>query len=500
MSSTPLSTTAVAPPESTLVSSARLSTRVKICYSIGELPIAIRMASFNNFLLFFYTNVTMLSPSLAGLALALGRVWDGINDPLVGYLSDNTTSRFGRRRPYLFASVIPLGVTFYLLWSPPEGLGSWGNFVYLAAAYMIMDGCFTFYSTPYLALGAELSRDYHERTQVVTSRAVVHSLGALLALICFSRVVGVSPTVLQESAGAVPLTQAPAVLRSGFAQMGALLAGTMVLSGIIAFYGTREIVFAGSNQPMSFAAFFRTFASTLRNRPFRIKLLSFAFLVFAWALHQPLTLYVYRDWLAMEEHIPTIMTLFFLSMMLSLGIWGRLAGRIGKNRAFQFCLAWSVAILLLFPFMRADMPYQWFYVFIVFIGLGAGGYALPASIVADIIDYDELQTGQRREGAFFGFWTLIMKMMGALAIAAVGFGLDAIGYQPNRQQTGATLVGLKILYGPVPACFLLLSLLIFLRFPLTRESHVAIQQQLQARRNNAAPSPFSHERPTPDAS
>lgn len=490
MSSTPLSTTAVAPPESTIVSSARLSTRVKICYSIGELPIAIRMASFNNFLLFFYTNVTMLSPSLAGLALALGRVWDGINDPLVGYLSDNTTSRFGRRRPYLFASVIPLGVTFYLLWSPPEGLGSWGHFVYLAAAYMIMDGCFTFYSTPYLALGAELSRDYHERTQVVTSRAVVHSLGALLALICFSRVVGVSPTVLQESAGAVPLTQAPAVLRTGFAQMGALLAGAMVLSGIIAFYGTREIVFAGSNQPMSFAVFFRTFASTLRNRPFRIKLLSFAFLVFAWALHQPLTLYVYRDWLAMEEHIPTIMTLFFLSMMLSLGIWGRLAGHIGKNRAFQLCLAWSVAILLLFPFMRADMPYQWFYVFIVFIGLGAGGYALPASIVADIIDYDELQTGQRREGAFFGFWTLIMKMMGALAIAAVGFGLDAIGYQPNRQQTEATLVGLKILYGPVPACFLLLSLLIFLRFPLTRESHVAIQQQLQARRNNAAPSPL----------
>lgn len=484
MSSTPLSTPAVASQESTIVPSARLSTRVKICYSVGELPIAIRMASFNNFLLFFYTNVTMLSPSLAGLALALGRVWDGFNDPLVGYLSDNTTSRFGRRRPYLFASVIPLGVTFYFLWSPPEGLESWGNFVYLAAAYMIMDGCFTFYSTPYLALGAELSRDYHERTQVVTSRAVVHSLGALLALTCFSRVVGVSPTVLQESTGAIPLTQAPEVLRTGFAQMGALLAGTMVLSGVIAFYGTREVVFAGNSQPMSFAAFFRTFASTLQNRPFRIKLLSFTFLVFAWALHQPLTVYVYRDWLTMGEHIPTIMTLFFLSMMLSLGIWGKLAGRIGKNRAFQLCLAWSVTILLLFPFMRADMPYQWFYVFMVFIGLGAGGYALPASIVADIIDYDELQTGQRREGAFFGFWTLIMKMMGALAIAAVGFGLDAIGYQPNQQQTEATLVGLKMLYGPVPACFLLLSLLIFLRFPLTRESHAEVQQVLQERKRH----------------
>jgi sugar (glycoside-pentoside-hexuronide) transporter len=455
---------------------------VRICYSIGELPIAIRMASFNNFLLFFYTNVTMLSPALAGMALALGRVWDGLNDPLVGYLSDNTTSRFGRRRPYLFASVIPLGVTFYLLWSPPGGLSTWGNFVYLAAAYMIMDGCFTFYSTPYLALGAELSRDYHERTQVVTTRAVVHSLGALLALICFSRVVGVSPTELQEGAGTVASTQAPELLRIGFAQMGAFLAGTMILSGIIAFYGSRELTFGGNSQPMSFAAFFRTFASTLRNRPFRIKLLSFAFLVFGWALHQPLTIYVYRDWLTMGEHIPTVMTLFFVSMMFSLGLWGRLAGRIGKNRAFQLCLAWSITVLCLFPLMRADMPRQWFYVFIIFIGLGAGGYALPASLVADIIDYDELQTGQRREGAFFGFWTLVMKMMGALAIACVGFGLDIIGYQPNQQQTDATLFGLKILYGPVPACFLLLSLLIFFRFPLTRESHAEIQQALQARR------------------
>jgi GPH family glycoside/pentoside/hexuronide:cation symporter len=478
--------TSVATTAPTPVSHSRLSLPVKICYCIGELPVAIRMASFNNFLLFFYTNVIMLSPSLAGLALALGRVWDGINDPLVGYLSDNTTSRFGRRRPYLFASVIPFGVTFYLLWSPPNALGVWGNFIYLAAAYMVMDACFTFYSTPYLALGAELSRDYHERTQVVTTRAIVHSLGALFALICFSRVVGVSPSAVQEGAGAITSTYAPALLREGFAWMGMLLAGVMVVSGLVAFSGSRELSTQNGGQRVSFSAFFRTFAATLRNRPFRIKLLSFSFLVLGWALHQPLTLYVYRDWLTMGEHIPTIMTLFFLSTMFSLGLWSRLAGRVGKNRAFQLCLTWSIAILLLFPLMRADMPRQWFYAFIIFIGLGAGGYALPASIVADIIDYDELQTGQRREGAFFGFWTLVMKIMAALAVAFVGFGLDVIGYQANQHQTEATLQGLKILYGPVPAFFLFCSLLIFRRFPLTRENHAVIQQQLQARRQNPA--------------
>ncbi|MBI3249154.1 MAG: MFS transporter [Deltaproteobacteria bacterium] len=467
-------------------SPARLSPLVKLCYSLGEIPIAIRMASFNNFLLFFYTNVIMLSPSLAGLALALGRVWDGINDPLVGYLSDNTTSRFGRRRPYLFASVIPLGLTFYLLWNPPDGLGTWGNFAYLALAYMLMDGCFTFYSTPYLALGAELSRDYHERTQVVTARAVVHTLGAVFALVCFSRVVGTSPTAIQEGVALGVSTLSPELLRVGFASVGALLAVVMIGGGFIAFSGSREGKLTGSGQQLSFAAFFRSFTATLHNRPFRIELLSFGFLVFAWALHQPLTLYVYRDWLAMEAQVPTVMTLFFLATLISLGLWARLARHVGKNRAFQLCVLWSILVLSLFPLMRADMPHHWFYLFVIFIGLGAGGYALPASIVADIIDYDELQTGERREGLFFSLWTLVMKVTAALAIGCVGFGLDFIGYLPNQPQTEATLQGLKLLYGPIPAMFLLVSLLIFRRFPLTQESHADIQRQLQERRTRGA--------------
>ncbi len=463
-------------------SPARLSPLVKLCYSLGELPVAIRMASFNNFLLFFYTNVIMLSPWLAGLALALGRVWDGLNDPLVGYLSDNTTSRFGRRRPYLFASVLPLGLTFYLLWNPPDGLGAWGNFAYLALAYMLMDGCFTFYSTPYLALGAELSRDYHERTQVVTARAIVHTLGAVLALVCLSRIVGTSPSAIQEGVALGVSGQSSELLRNGFAGAGALLALVMIGGGLIAFSGSREGAIITAPQRLSFSAFFRSFVATLRNRPFRIQLYAFAFLVFAWALHQPLTLYVYRDWLAMEAQVPTIMTLFFLATLVSLGLWARLARHVGKNRAFQLCLLWGMVVLVAFPLMRADMPHAYFYVFVIFIGLGAGGYALPASIVADIIDYDELQTGERREGLFFSLWTLVLKVTAALAIGCVGFGLGFIGYLPNQTQTEATLLGLKIMYGPIPALFLFISLLIFRRFPLTQAMHADIQRQLQERR------------------
>jgi len=469
------------PPEPTTTPTPRLSMAAKVSYGIGDIPVAVRQSAVLNFLLFFYTNVVMLSPSLAGLALAIGRIWDGVNDPIVGYLSDNTASRFGRRRPYLLASTVPLGLSFFLLWSPPQGLGSLGNFLFLAATYILMDTFFTFYATPYLALGAELSRDYHERTQVVTMRALFHGLGAVIAILCLSKVVGGSPATLQEGAtlpAALPLE----VLRGGFAKVGALLGGIIILSGIIAFYGSRETPPPNSKERVSFGAFFRHLTTTLKNQPFRIVILTFAVMTLGAALHQPLTVYVFRDWLAMGHQLPTVMSLYLAATMLSLGLWTRLARQIGKNRAFQFCILWSVLLLSIFPFFRADMPRQLFYLFIVFAGLGAGGYVLPTSIAADVIDYDELLTGQRREGAFFGLWTLTMKLVAALAIALAGVALDLIGYIPNQAQSDSTLLGLKILYGPVPAFFFFLSFLIFLRFPLTRESHAEIQRQLQERR------------------
>ena len=459
----------------------RLSRGVKISYGIGDIVLAIRHSSILNFLLFFYTNVIMLSPSLAGLALAIGRIWDGVNDPLVGYLSDSTTSRLGRRRPYLLASVLPLGLTFFLLWSPPQGLGSWGNFLFLTFAYILMDAFFTLYATPYLALGAELSRDYHERTQVATVRALFHGLGAVLALICLSKIVGGSAATLQEGTVALPVTLPPEVLRTGFAKVGALLGGVMVLCGLVAFYGSRELLPPRTGERVSLSAFWRGLMGTLQNRPFRVVLLTFALMSLGGSLHRPLTIYIFSDWLGMEQQLPAVMFLFLLSAMLSLGLWTRLARRLGKNRAFQLCIAWSVLVLSLFPLLQADMPRQVFYLFIIFAGLGAGGYEIPPSIAADVIDHDELRTGQRREGAFFGVWTLMMKLVAAAAIALVGVALDLIGYVPNQPQSVSTLWGLKMLYGPVPAFFLFLSLLIFRRFPLTQESHAEIQRQLQAR-------------------
>jgi GPH family glycoside/pentoside/hexuronide:cation symporter len=474
----PLSSPSVSPK---VVSRPQLPLLVKLSYGVGDLAVAIRLTAVRDFLLFFYTNVVMLNPSLAGLALAIGRLWDGVNDPLVGYLSDSTTSRFGRRRLYLLVSVLPLGVCFYLLWSPPLGLGAMGNFVFLAIMYMLMDACFTLYATPYLALGAELSQDYHERTQIVATRTVFHGLGAFIAVTCLSKVVGGSPTMLPDSAAALSSTLPPTGARQGFAQVGALLAGVMIFAGLIAFYGSRETPPSSQTVQLSFRSFINALRSTLDTQPFRVLIYTFAVMTLGASIHQPLTVYVFRDWLAMGQQLPTLMTLYLAAVLLSLGSWTHLARRIGKNRAFQVCILWSVAALSVFPVLRADMPSWVFYMFLILAGFGAGGYILPLSIAADVVDYDELHSGQRREGAFFGLWTLTMKLM-AVGILLVGMSLDLIGYMPNQAQSPFTLWSLKILYGPIPALFFLASFFIFLRFPLTREHHADIQQQLQLRR------------------
>jgi Na+/melibiose symporter-like transporter len=160
----------------------RLSLWEKAVYGFGDVLIAIRMSSFQFYLLPFYTDVVLLSPWFAGVGKMIRMVRDGVNDPLCGYLSDRTRTSLGRRRPFLLGAAIPIGVAFGALWSPPSGLQPSLAFLYLVVAFLVMDTACSLYATPYLALGTELSDDYHERTQLAPFRVLFHPIGLFVGV------------------------------------------------------------------------------------------------------------------------------------------------------------------------------------------------------------------------------------------------------------------------------------------------------------------------------
>lgn len=453
----------------------RLSAWQRIVYGVGDLNVAVRLSAFQWWLLPFYTDVVLLGPALAGTGRMLGLVWDAINDPLTGWLSDRTRSRLGRRRPYLLGAAVPMGLTFALLWMLPAGLGQGAALLWFVVTYVVLDTCFTLYATPYLALGAELSEDYDERTKLSAARSFFHVIGLFLG--------GLVPGAILAAYGDDRA--------AGYAAMGLTIGAAMALVALFTGTFVRERPQAATSDAgeASLRGFARGLRTTAGNRAFRVMLVTFAFLSIGGGIHNMVVPYALRSWLGMSETaVPAVIAVYVVSFVVSLPLWTAAAARLGKDGALRACMLWSIVALASLPIVfEPGMSAVRMGAFLLFAGLGAGGWAvIPVAITAAVVDTDELETGQRREGAYFGVWTLALKLANALAAGVVGMGLELSGYVPNTAQAPGAILGIQLLYGPIPALFLLAGLVAFRRFPLTRERHAAVQEALARRRTAAA--------------
>jgi GPH family glycoside/pentoside/hexuronide:cation symporter len=271
--------------------------------------------------------------------------------------------------------------------------------------------------------------------------------------------------------------------REAYATIGVLLAGVMLVGGVIAFLGTREPPLPEKAERASLRGLFADLRATLRLRSFRIIVAGSAIAICGSSINQAFAFYVFRDSFGAAQSAGLVIAVYLLAATFSFPFWAAAAGRFGKNLAFAVCLLWSVVALSFSPAVSAEWPLAALLAFIVVAGLGVGGYVLPLAIVADVFDEDELESGKRREGAFFGIWTLAMKLAAAAGIAIAGLLLPYLGYVPGaEQQSPATMWALKLAWGPLPALFFVGTILVVRRFPLDRERVRAIQAELAARR------------------
>jgi len=438
----------------------KLPTRTKVFYGIGDLGNAVVNSAIQFFLMKFYTDGALVPPALAGNALLIGKAWDAVNDPLFGWFTDKTKSRFGKRRVFMIFGAIPLAIAIALLWFVPTQDRIW-TFVWIALTFILFDTVWTLTNVPYYALTSELTDDYDERSSLTTYRMVMAVPAYLVGAALTPAIVGLF-----------------AVQRTGYAFIGiayGILAGTVLL---ISAAGFRERTDLAISQPE--ASPFKSLLVALKNKAF-IWLCGIYFVVnISFAFIKILMAYYIEYQLLMAAEISLVMGLMLICVTISLPFWQWLSRRMDKGPAYALgMLVGALAVMLTFFLPHASTPL--IYIVSVLAGFGfSAQWIFPWAMVADVGDYDRAETGQQRSGMYYGVWGLATKISEALALAAVGWILTGFGYVPNVEQTPHTLLGIRLFFGLIPAGFILLSLPLLFKYPITRKSHAMVRAKLDA--------------------
>ncbi|UCD56732.1 MAG: MFS transporter [Candidatus Hydrogenedentota bacterium] len=443
----------------------KLSMREIVSYGLPRFGSAIMFLAVVVYLPKFYTDDLLLSPALIGLTFLIARFWDAATDPVMGYVSDRTKSRMGRRRPYFLVSAVPVAIAYFLLWSPPHGLRDWGLFYYVTAAYLLTYTFWTIFSIPHHSLGAELTMDYHERTLLTGVREGLGVLGTLVATL--------APPAFAIVFGSK---------HKGYSYLAALTGLTTAVFIFIAFFNLRENPEFQKQHPIALKEGLK---ALFKNRPFRTLLVAFVIALMGNSLVPVLTLYIADYVVKVPRIAPVIIVSYLLMASVSILFWTRLSRRIGKREAWSYALVLSSVVFAISTYYHEGTWLIW----IILAGLAGFGYgctlALAYSMMADVIDLDELETGRRREGAYFGIWFFVEK--GAVGLTAyIGLQTLAImGYVPNVEQSLRVVWSMKFLYSILPAVCFGACYFFLRRYPITQKEHERIRAEIQLKKGSS---------------
>jgi glycoside/pentoside/hexuronide:cation symporter, GPH family len=470
--------------DSTAPMSEKLNFSTKLAYGAGDLGPAMTANVLAFFLLFFFTNVAGLDPALAGSVLMIGKVWDAVNDPIVGMLSDRTHSRWGRRHPWMLFGAIPFGLFFVLQWVVPP-LSHWGLFWYYVIIGIFFNSFYTAVNLPYTALTPELTQDYNERTSLNSFRFMFSIGGSILSLIVAQLIFAwVKPPGGNNDCN------------NGVLQYFVLGTVTAVMSVIPLYWcvwGTRKRVAQSERQRLAAPASPEIpFAEQLRivfsNRPFLYVIGIYFCSWLAVQITASIIPYFVVNWMQAESQFIFVLIAVQATAMAMLLVWSKLSDRYGKKAVYGMGMGfWIIAQAGLFLLQPGQIG--WMYFLAVMAGVGVStAYLIPWSMVPDVIELDELQTGQRREGVFYAFMVLLQKIGLAAGLFLLGQGLAWSGFlervpcKPAPVQPASALLGIRIAIGPLPTVMLLLGLVLAYFYPITREVHAEILLKLQERK------------------
>ena len=443
----------------------KLTRRDKWSYGVGDVGFSLTYTIIAAYFAIFLTDVVGLAPAVAAAAIFIGRSSDYINDPIIGYISDRTHSRWGRRRPFLLFGAIPFALVYILLWWIPPFQNPIALAVYYALAYMLFDIAATFVYMPYFALTPELTSDYDERTSLTTTRMFFSILGGLIAFTLPLIIVrGFQP----ENAGRILL-------------MGASFGLASAIPLLVVFFGTKErSEFSQLKQP----GILESMRAALKNRPFVFGLVIYLFTMVSMDILQTILLFYIKWVVGREDQSDLIMGTIFVVAIIALPLWEYISKKMNKRYAYIVGISfWAVVQLALITLGPASpLPLLMFLCVLAGIGVSAA-HILPWSILPDAIEWGEWKTGERHEGMFYSLITLAAKVASSIAIPLALLVLDASGYiSSSAIQPASAITGIRIVTGPIPAVLLCLGILFAILYPLGRDNYSDIAKELEARR------------------
>jgi GPH family glycoside/pentoside/hexuronide:cation symporter len=445
----------------------KLPTWRKWMYGSGDLGFSLTSTIVAAYFAIFLTDVVGVRPGIAAIAIAIGRTWDYINDPLFGYLSDHTRTRWGRRRPYLLFGPIPFAIVFALMWWRPPIQGDIALVVYYAIIYVLYDASATLIYMPYFALTPELTSDYDERTSLQSVRAFFSILGSLVAFTIPLMIVnGFSPGHA-----------------SNVLWMGIIFGIISAIPLYVVFFGTRERPeFMQQKQP----GLKESILASIKNRPFIFGAVIYLFTWVTVDILQTILLYFIKYVVQREGNSDLIMATIFVVGIIALPLWTWTSRRLNKRLAYIIGMVFFAAVLLVLVNLTPATPLYIILILCVMAGIGvSAAHVIPWAIIPDAIEYGELKTGERHEGMFYSLISLSQKIASSVAIPLALLILDRTGYIPNStQQPASAIQGIRILTGPIPAAMMCIGILFAILYPLGRERYTQIARELEDRRSS----------------
>jgi GPH family glycoside/pentoside/hexuronide:cation symporter len=464
----------------------KLNVRQKLGFGIFDLGGNMLFTLMGFWCLKYLTDVAGLTAALAGTAIGASIIWDAVTDPVMGFISDRTITRIGRRRPYLLFGAIPMMVFLWLFFTAPNIPNETMLLLWAMGILMLVKTASTVINVPYTSLTPELTDDYHERTSLN---------GYRFGCAVFGTIIG--------AAAVLPLVGAFGGGGRGWSMMGLVLGGIMALVTFITFISVKEKKHTRADIPTE--GFFSTYLAVFTNKPYVILFFTYALHLTALTFLQSILAY-YIDYqypaefvmqlantpfgspeaseVVLRETLTTFsMMALLLTAMVFIPVSVLVSKKIGKKITYQICFAILCIASVAVSTIGHLLPLGWFLALLAFAGIGVGfSYVAPFAMVPDTIEFDAVTTGERKEGAYYGMWTFISKVGMAVSSFISGMvlsagkyiapvKLDADNIVKTLAQPESAKIAIRLIVGPLPAVIFLIALILVQFYPLDEKTY-----------------------------